>query len=959
MELTIGQSIQGFTLNRVRDLKDSDGTLYEFTHDKTHAQLCWMKNGEENKTFSIAFKTTPEDNTGVFHILEHSVLNGSDRYPVKEPFVELLKSSLNTFLNAITYDDKTMYPVSSRDHTDFKNLMSVYLDAVFHPAIYHQPNIFYQEGWHYEIRKPEDEPIYKGVVLNEMKGAFSSVDETLITTLNRTLFPDNCYQYVSGGHPGAITDLSYETFIETHKRFYHPSNSRIWLDGEIELEDTLSVIDSYLAQYEASNLCFDIPYQEATPSSTTQYEYEISSEEEEEGRTVVAMAKLFSHFDDVEKNIAFAALSNALTGSNEAPLKKPFLDAGVAEDIEFETYDGIQQPWAVFIIRNTDPDQIETCKQILKETIHSILEKGIDQEELVACLNQMEFHFHEKQEPSGVINAQDALSSWLYGGDPALYLELSDIYASLREKASQGYYEELLKEFFLEEEHTHTVIAIPSKTLGQTRLEAENAKLKQIKESWNDSISSYIEINQKLDAWQALADTKEQLDTLPKLKLEELDVTPKPDRYEESEHRHVPQLVYPSSKSGIVYLNLYFNTAGVTKELLPALGLFINLLGDLPTKNYSVAQLQKQVRQYLGTLSFSPVSYSLLENPESTLPMLAVRCSVLPHNVEKAKEIILEILQNTIFDPETIHPILKQSVQMVKQSIVSSGHAYASARVAAHTSADGFYREFTSGYTSGTFMIDFDNHYDERIADFTDLCQAFAENLFTASRLTVSITSKDNLPVVNSLIDSLPFGEGMRSQVHYPLLTSKKEAIAIPGTVGYSCFGTTLPHYYPEVHVLTHILTYAWLWNEVRVKGGAYGTGINANAKGTIAGYSYRDPNPKNALSAIQSCLHFAPEMQKEDFDLSSYIIGALASTMPLMSPGAKIATSDARYFSQISYEERCANRQNLIHADAEKLCAILQSYNDNLEKGYSCIVASKDILAQCEEDTEILPSLS
>ncbi len=960
MELKLGETIKGFQLTQVRELKDSEGTLYEFTHSRTKAQLCWLDNKEENKTFSIAFKTTPSDNTGVFHILEHSVLNGSDKYPVKEPFVELLKSSLNTFLNAITFDDKTMYPVSSRDETDFMNLMSVYLDAVFHPAIYHQPNIFYQEGWHYEIRNKEDNPIYKGVVLNEMKGAFASVDETLITTLNRKLFPDNCYQYVSGGDPENITDLSYEKFIETHQKFYHPSNARIWLDGDINLDQVLQFIDSeYLSQYEAQPANFDIPYQSITEGTQTTYDYEISEDEDESDQTVIAMAKIFSTYDNPEKNIAVSVLSNALTSNNDSPLKKPFLDAGLAEDVEFDIYDGIQQPWAVFIIRNTAKDAVEKCKTLLAETVKSILENGIDQEELTACLNQMEFRYHEKQEPSGVINAQDALASWLYGGDPALYLELSDVYASLRKKVSEGYFEDLLKEFFFDTDHLHTVIANPNKQLGTIHAQKEAEKLSKIKESWNDEIQTYIDRNLALDQWQASQDEKEQLDTLPKLKLSEIKVDPKKDIYSEQNYKQVPMLIYPSQKTGIVYLNLYFNVAGITPDLLAPFGFYTSLLGELPTKNYTVSQLQKQIRQYLGTLSFSTLSYSEVNSSEKTQPMLCVRCSVLQHNIEKAKQIIFEIVQNTVFDSATILPILKQSVQIVKQSIVGSGHAYASARVAAHLTADGFFREYTSGYSSAKYLIDFDNNYDQMISSFIDLCETFSENLFTFTRLTLSITGEENIPFAKSIIEDLPYIDAQRAQVHYPLMTNKKEAIVIPGTVGYSSFGTKLDTYDPEVHVLTHILTYGWLWNEVRVKGGAYGTGIGANSNACMTAYSYRDPNPIQALQSFKSCNIFNDAIQSEEFDLDSYIIGALASSMPLLTQGGKIATSNARYFSKITYEDRRQNRQKMIHTSKQMLQNLLDEYTSHIDQGYSCAIITKEMTNQLDEDTEILPSLS
>lgn len=321
--MIINEVINGFEIKNITELSDVKGTLYEMQHVKTGAKLAWLDRADENKTFAIAFKTIPENDTGVFHILEHSVLNGSKKYPVREPFVELLKGSMQTFLNAMTFPDKTLYPVSSRNDKDFMNLMSVYMDAVFHPAIYTNPNIFYQEGWHYEIRHEEDTPIYKGVVLNEMKGAFSSVDETIIDELNRMLFPDNCYQYVSGGDPEHITDLSYESFIETHQKFYHPSNARVWLDGTLDINEVTKFInDEYFSQYEKEELDFSIPNQVEKEAQHHTVQYELSKDESKEHRTQIALARIVSSYDQPLKNLAWGLLSTILVSSNESELKK-------------------------------------------------------------------------------------------------------------------------------------------------------------------------------------------------------------------------------------------------------------------------------------------------------------------------------------------------------------------------------------------------------------------------------------------------------------------------------------------------------------------------------------------------------------------------------------------------------------------------------------------------------------
>ncbi len=495
--MQINDVIHGFKVTNQRQMNDCGGTLYEMVHEKTGAGLCWLKRDDANMTFSVAFKTIPANDTGVFHILEHSVLNGSKKYPVREPFVELLKSSMQTFLNAMTFPDKTLYPISTRNKKDYRNLMSVYMDAVFHPAIYDNLNIFKQEGWHYEIHKEDEIPSYKGVVFNEMKGAFSSVDETVVNELNRMLFPDNCYQYVSGGDPVKIPTLTYEEFIANHQKFYHPSNARFFLDGDLDIDDTLQFInDEYLSKYEKLDVNFDIPMQKPTSACTHVYDYEIAEEDDPKDKTMAALAKIISSYDDVEQNTAWQVLNQILAGSNESPFKKAILAKELGQDVELSLYDGIQQPWAVIMVRNTTEENAEKALQVLKDTAKDLVQNGLDHEQILASLNQLQFQYLEKKEPAGIVFAMAAQNAWLYGGDPAMYLSCGDVYDTLRKKTEEGYFEALLKDFLLDDEHLSAVIAKPSKTLAKKRLDAEEAELKAAKASWGDRVKEKIKENE-------------------------------------------------------------------------------------------------------------------------------------------------------------------------------------------------------------------------------------------------------------------------------------------------------------------------------------------------------------------------------------------------------------------------------------------------------------------------------
>lgn len=955
--MKVNEIIHGFEVKRIRNLKDTGGTLIEMEHVKSGAQLIYHDRKDANKTFAITFKTLPADNTGVFHILEHSVLNGSRKYPVREPFVELLKGSMQTFLNAFTYSDKTMYPVSSRNDRDFMNLMSVYMDAVFHPAIYENPNIFYQEGWHYEIRKPEDEPVYKGVVLNEMKGAYSSVDESIINTLNHMLFRDNCYQYESGGNPENITDLSYEQFIATHRKFYHPSNARIWLDGSMDIEQVLQFMDEeYLGTYTREDMDFTIPEQKNVPAETQKFFYEANEEDGTEHRTHVAYAKIVSRFDDMKKNLAWQVLSSILVASNESPLKKNILENGLGEDVELELFDGIQQPWAVLVVRNTDEEKLDQVKDTVQKTVSSLVKNGLDQKQIEATLNQMEFRYREKHEPAGLMYGQRAMDSWLYDGDPAQNLSLGCLFDELRKEAGTGYYENLLKEFLLEDDYV-TAVALPSLSLGKEREEKERKKLLTWKENAED-LNSCIELNRKLDEWQATPDSEEQLATLPHLQLTDVSEKPFELKCEETQLKGVPVYVHPEEDSGIVYMNLYFSLAGITVQSLPSLAFYSSLFLNLRTEKHSVEQLQQMVRNDLGSLSFFIDAYTPNGTKDACIPVLGISCSVLKEKTDRAAELIDEIIHETVFDEDAILPLLKQDNEDFRQNMIASGQAIAGRRVSAHYCAEGVFREYTGGYSSYVYEKDLEKNYSEKAHMFVQECQLYSEVLFSVSRLTASITGENFLGTIEKIIDCLGHAEGMRAKMHYPYLTEKKEAIVIPGGVSYSACGNDTLLINGSVDnrmsVIAHLLTYDWLWSEVRVRGGSYGTGFGASTTGLIHAYSYRDPDVKNALHAFRTCGKRLEELAEENYDLSSMIIGTIAEAEPLLSPAASVRVADVWKFREIDYDLRTANRKRLLNMKAEDLAELAPVITRAMNEGAVCIVGNRATVESLEGYTRI-----
>lgn len=951
MTLNVNDRLHGFRVDRIRDVSDRKGTLYEMTHEKTGAQLIWLKRDDENKTFCIGFKTIPEDSSGVFHICEHSVLNGSRKYPVREPFVDLLKSSMHTFLNAMTYPDKTIYPVSSRNPKDFLNLMDVYLDAVLHPAIYTNPNIFYQEGWHYEIRDPKDDPVYKGVVLNEMKGDFSSVDEVLMNETQKVLFPDNSYRFVSGGDPEKITELTYEQFLAAHAKFYHPSNSRTVLDGDLDIDAALAKIDSFFAEYDNENMSFPIARQTPVKPCRVQVPYEIGKDEDPKEKTEIAFSRVICDYDEIEKQLAWRVLSTVLTGSNDAPLKKAIIGGKLGQDVELALMDEIMQPFILLVIRNTDPEKKEAIRNTVRKTIDDLVSGGLRKEELIAILNQMEFHYREQKEPAGVMLAQTAYQSWIYDGDPAMFLTVGDLYETLRKKAATGYFEELLKEGFAEGTLSE-IVAVPDASLSDQRLAKEKERLRAAKASWGDEISRYIELNKALDIWQAAEDTPEQKATLPQLKIEDVEKKPKQRDPEMIEVNHVPVIVHPESATGIVYMNYYFNLAGVTKEHLPEIALLCDLLTRLRTEDHTLSELQEEIRGNLGTLSFFADAFTVNREKETCYPVLGVSCSVLRQNTDRAIELILEIIQKTVFEKDTIFAILQQSKENFRQMFIGGGHAASVLRIGAGTSAESLAKESFNGYTAASFVNTLVDQYEDRYEEIISSLQMYCEELFTKARLTASISGHSNIGFTESLIEALPAGNAQRCKVHYPLLAEGDEGIQVPSQISFAARGNNMQKYSYEyggpVRVAAQILTYGYLWNEIRVKGGSYGTGFAASPSGNVACWSYRDPSPEASLKAYRKAADYICELCESKPDLTSYIIGTIAAAEPLQSEGVKIRSADGRWLSGITYDTRLKLRTGILTTTCEDLERFAGAMRQCIDEGKTCVVGSAEKLKEC-----------
>lgn len=948
MSLTVADKLHGFTVNRVRYVEELSADFVEMTHDKTGAQLVWVDNKADNKLFSVAFKTLPEDSTGVFHILEHSVLCGSEKFPVREPFVELLKSSMNTFLNAITFPDKTMYPVSSRNDQDFMNLTEVYLDAVFAPAIKTNPSIFHQEGWHIEMNGPEDVPTYKGVVFNEMKGAMSSVDEAIMEGVTAAAFPDNCYGFNSGGDPRVIPDLTYEQFMSMYNRYYHPSNARIFLDGNVPLDRVLTLIDSYLSRYERSEEKHEIVMQKPFACEMTQY-YEVSAEDGTENKAMLTLGKIIGSWQDVTRSCAADILADMLAGSNEAPLKRAVMSAGLCQDMEISMDDSIAQPIMMLTVKNIDDANAPAIRDIIRKTCRELVEKGLDRGLLEASINRYQFRIREPHEPVGLMRNIMALNTWLHDGDPLTCLvhdaRFKEIYAML----DNGGFEKLLEEILLNEDDMVVMHTLPSTTQGEELRAAEAARIQKIASAWTEEDKeAVLKLNEKLHTWQKTPDTLEQLETLPVLDLSEVSPEPVLLHTEESTVDGVQVLYHQATTNGIVHFNLYFNLADCKLDELSQLTGLEELLGVLPTKKHTATELQQIVKTHLGRLNFAMDVHSAIGQSDVCTPMLKVNCSVMADKADLARDLIHEILTETDFtDTARIREVALQSDEQAKQMCIMAGHMLATVAAASHYSAASAVEEALHGYTNVQRIHELAVNFDEKAPAYVKLISEKLSACAVKERMTLSVTAVQPVDV-STWIQAYPQGEKAPAHAAYATTVPDRLGIKIPAQIGYAVMAASLKDagmtYDGSAAVAANIIRFGYLWNVIRVQGGAYGTGIRIARDGVVC-HSYRDPSPAKSLQSYRACAKFLREFVQSGERLDKFIISTVAKLEPLMSPRDEGNKADNEWFAGKTESMIREERAQILATDAAKLLSWCQALEHMADKGAVCIVAHDEAL--------------
>ena len=947
------QVCSGFRVTHIQASEELHGRGIRMIHEKTGADLFWLDNGAENKVFSIGFTTLPQDDTGVFHILEHSVLCGSERFPVREPFVELLKSSMSTFLNAMTFPDMTLYPVSSRNDRDLLNLTEVYLDAVFAPFCAREEKIFRQEGWHIE---PDEEGrmTYKGVVFNEMKGSMSDVDTVIEEQTVRQLFPDTSYGWNSGGDPEHIPDLSFEQFQEAYHRHYHPSNARIYLDGAVPMEDMLQLLDRYLSRYGKRT---DLPvFTPQTPvASEAEIEYELGQEEDLENKGHLVLSRIVGLWRDRAENMARGIICDVLTGNNEAPLKRMILEQELAQDLTITLDDTGYQSWITIHAERIRDGAEREIREAIRTMGERIAREGLDRDAAEASLNRAIYYLREEAEPQGIGRCIRSMGTWLYGGDPMEALTAEPLVRSVRAMLEDGRMNALAADMLLNEEGLALLRARPSHTLGEERRAREEARVAAVTAGWSPAERKAQErMLSTLENWQQTPDSEESLRTLPMLTKADADVEPEWIGTETDRCLGVTRLQHRIACNGVVHLRAYFSLADLSLEQLKLAAGLTGLLGKLPTAQHDAASLQLEIKRDTGSLGFAIVPRSRRGETETCTPYLVAYASVLQEKADLAQRLLAEILTSTRFDQaDRINEIMQQTELGVRQRIVSAGHAIGARETLSRYSAENAVRNVLEGDEMVRCLHALSRDPEGTMPAFRAAMEDALARGVCRKRMLISVTSDDEVDVT-PLVAALPEGEAAPEAAAYRVDKPARAGYRIPAQIGYAVRGYHLGKcgltFTGSMWVAASIISLGYLWNRVRVQGGAYGAGLSVDRSGNLFSYSYRDPTPGKTLAVDAGMSAFLREFAESGENLDKYIISSLNELNPLLSPREKGAQADQRYMTGLTRAEVERIRQEVLHTSREDLIACGTWLDAFARDGAICVVAHEGALESCDQ---------
>lgn len=946
--------------HRVEDVQ-SDGFILR--HKKSGARIAVLSNNDDNKVFYIGFRTPPEDETGVPHIIEHTTLCGSKKFPVKDPFIELAKGSLNTFLNAMTYPDKTVYPVASCNDQDFKNLMDVYLDAVFNPNITKYEEIFKQEGWHYELTGKDDELKINGVVYNEMKGAYSSPDEVLSSQIYRSLFPDNTYSKDSGGNPEYIPKLTYEAYLDFYHKYYHPSNSYIYLYGDMDVVERLEWLDKeYLSLYDYKKVNSEINKQPAFDEiKNVEAQYSITMDDSQENKTYLSYNRVVGDSLDEMLYQAFDVLDYALVSSPGAPVKQALIDAGIGDDV-YGSYDaGILQPVFSFVAKNANASQADEFESIIENTLKEVIKTGINKEALLAGINSSEFKFREAdfgQFPKGLLFGLNCLDSWLFDDmKPFIHLECLGTFAKLRKAVDTDYFEKLIQEYLLDNTHGSSVTVKPKRGLGNEREEALAKELSDYKASLSDEeIKKLIEDTEHLKKYQEEPSSDEDLRKLPMLTRADMKKNAMPFSNIEDELLDVKVVRHDIESNGIDYISFLFDAGDFAQSELGYLGFFTNALGLVSTEKYSYTDLANATNIYTGGISTGTASHPDIKDRNNFVFKFEVKLKVLEKNLDKALELMEQMLLSSDFtDTKRLGELVAQIKARLQANLSSFGHLVAAMRSMSSFSRYALYQDELKGVAFYRSICCIEKELSESPKSVSDKLAAIAKKLFARNRMLISFTGNNEAygnakPSLEKVIAGFNKMSAVGNQAEVHFNTAKEAFIDasqiqyVAKTGDFICEGY---EYTGALRLLRIILSYDYLWINVRVKGGAYGCMNTFLRSGESYFVSYRDPNLSDTLDVYDRIPEYIKNFSPDERDMTKYIIGTFSALDTPMNPEAKGSRSLSAYLEGITYEQIQKERNEILNAQPEDIRRLADLVEAVLKKDSICVIGNENMIKE------------
>lgn len=939
----------------------SDGFILR--HKKSGARIAILSNNDDNKVFYIGFRTPPEDETGVPHIIEHTTLCGSKKFPVKDPFIELAKGSLNTFLNAMTYPDKTVYPVASCNDQDFKNLMDVYLDAVFNPNITKYEEIFKQEGWHYELTGRDDELKINGVVYNEMKGAYSSPDEVLSSQIYRSLFPDNTYSKDSGGNPEYIPKLTYEAYLDFYHKYYHPSNSYIYLYGDMDVVERLEWLDKeYLSLYDYKKVNSEINKQPAFDEiKNVEAQYSITMDDTQENKTYLSYNRVVGDTLDEMLYQAFDVLDYALVSSPGAPVKQALIDAGIGDDV-YGSYDaGILQPVFSFVAKNANASQADEFESIIESTLKEVVKTGINKEALLAGINSSEFKFREAdfgQFPKGLLFGLNCLDSWLFDDmKPFIHLECLGTFAKLRKAVDTDYFEKLIQEYLLDNTHGSSVTVKPKRGLGNEREETLAKELSDYKASLSDEeIKKLIEDTEHLKKYQEEPSSDEDLRKLPMLTRADMKKNAMAFSNIEDELLDVKVVRHDIESNGIDYISFLFDAGDFAQSELGYLGFFTNALGLVSTEKYSYTDLANATNIYTGGISTGTASHPDIKDRNNFVFKFEVKLKVLEKNLDKALELMEQMLLSSDFtDTKRLGELVAQIKARLQANLSSSGHLVAAMRSMSSFSRYALYQDELKGIAFYRSICRIEKELSESPKSVSDKLAAIAKKLFARNRMLISFTGNNEAygnakPSLEKVIAGFNKMSAVGNQAEVHFNTAKEAFIDasqiqyVAKTGDFICEGY---EYTGALRLLRIILSYDYLWINVRVKGGAYGCMNTFLRSGESYFVSYRDPNLSDTLDVYDRIPEYIKSFSPDERDMTKYIIGTFSALDTPMNPEAKGSRSLSAYLEGITYEQIQKERNEILNAQPEDIRRLADLVEAVLKKDSICVIGNENMIKE------------